>query len=126
MLNITIQTIPHHEQRYPTVGDYYYTPDGKWRFFISDLGDWRMELCVAVHELVECALCRYAGIPIQDIDLFDMQYEQNRQPDDDSEPGDSPRAPYHQQHCVATGVERFVVALLGLKWKEYEDRINSL
>jgi hypothetical protein len=90
------------------------------------MGNWRMEMAVAIHELVECALCRYAGISPVEVDEFDMAYEATRTPDNYDEPGDDPRAPYHKQHCVATGIERIVVCMLGLTWKEYETKINSL
>lgn len=126
MLKIDIKTIPHSQQRYETVGDWYYTADGTWVFRISDLSSWRMELAVAVHELVECALCRHAGIQQVEVDQFDMVYESQRAPDNYAEPGDDPRAPYHKQHCVATGVERIVIAMLGVSWKDYEDAINKV
>lgn len=125
-LKIDIRTIPHSHQRYETVGDWYYAPDATWIFKISDLGNWRMELAVAVHELVECALCRYVGISQGEVDAFDTAYEAQRAPDNYDEPGDDPRAPYHKQHCIATGIERIIVCMLGLSWKEYDNKINSL
>lgn len=125
-LKIEIKTVPHSKQRYETVGDWWYAPDGTWQFAISDLGNWKMELAVAVHELVECALCRYKGISQTEVDDFDMAFESMCQPGDVSEPGDDPRAPYHKEHCIATGIERIVVCMLGLSWKEYDEKINSL
>lgn len=125
MLDIEIKTIPHSQQRYDTVGDWFYEHN-KWCFRISDMDDWRMELAVAVHELVECSLCRFAGITQVEVDDFDMAYEATRDPNNYDEPGDDPRAPYHRQHCVATGVERIVVCMLGLNWKEYEVKVESL
>ena len=41
------------------------------------------------------------------------------------EPGDCPDAPYKRQHCVATGVERIMAAMLGVDWKAYEDDCNA-
>lgn len=125
-LRIQIETIPHSEQRYNTVGDWYYLPDATWMFKISSLGDWRMEVCVAIHELVECAICRFLGTSQQVVDQFDTEYEANRKPGDVSEPGDSANAPYRFAHCIATGVERVVAGVIGVSWKEYEDKINSL
>jgi hypothetical protein len=126
MLSIEIKTIPHSQQRYETVGDWFYTPNGAWHFHVSDLDDWRMEIAVAVHELIECMLCRFEGITQVEVDDFDMAYETQRAPDNYDEPGDDPRAPYHKQHCIATGIERIVVCMLGLSWKEYDDKINML
>lgn len=125
-LKIEIHTIPHSRQRYETVGDWRYGTDGTWLFFVSELGNWRMEMAVAIHEIVECALCRYGGISVTEVDEFDMAYESQRKPEDYSEPGDDPRAPYHKQHCIATGIERIIVCMLGLSWKDYDDKINSL
>lgn len=125
-LRITIKTIPHAKQRYETCGDWVIHPGGDVDILVSDLGNWRMELGIAVHELVEWALCRYLGISQAEVDQFDEVYEARRKPEDFSEPGDDPRAPYHKQHCVSTGIERIVIACLGINWREYEDRINSL
>ena len=125
-LKVEVKTIPHSQQRYETVGDWFYGADASWQFRISDLGNWRMEIAVAVHEIVECALCRYAGITPSEIDQFDMAYEAQRTPDNYDEPGDDPRAPYHKQHCIATGVERIMVCCLGLTWKDYEKAIDGL
>jgi hypothetical protein len=126
MLNIEIKTIPHARQRYETIGDWTIGPNGHIHIYVSELGDWRMEFAVAIHELVEMQLCRFLGITQTEVDDFDMAYEAQRVPDNYDEPGDDPRAPYHRQHCVATGIERIMVCMLGLSWKEYEARINSL
>lgn len=125
-LRIEIKTIPHSKQRYETVGDWYYGPDASWQFRISDLGNWRMELAIAVHELIECGLCRFKGISQQEVDDFDLAFEGLRQPGDVSEPGDDSRAPYHKEHCIATGIERIVICCLGVSWKEYEKTIDNL
>jgi hypothetical protein len=53
-----------------------------------------------------------------------MEFEARRTNDD--EPGDDIKAPYRKQHCIATGVERMLVASLDMSWKEYEDAIRTL
>jgi hypothetical protein len=125
-MNIDIKTIPHKEQRYPTVGDWYYTKEGVLIIRISCLDDWRMEACVAIHEFVECVLCHYMGVTQQMVDEFDTKFENNRPYGNTDEPGDNPRAPYRIQHCIATGVERIVASFLGFSWKKYDDKVNSL
>ena len=96
---ITIETIPHEEQRYPTVGDWLFV-ERDLCAWVSEIGDWRNEMAVAVHELVEAILCRAAGVPGCVVDAFDKAYEHG-------EPGTSrattPHAPYHRQHCFRDG-----------------------
>lgn len=133
-MNITIKTIQHKDQRYPTVGDWQYDDQGNLTITISELGDWRMEALIAVHELVETLLCKQAGIKQIEVDAFDVTFEHNRPPSnkyeavegENDEPGDEPTAPYVRQHCVAIGFERILAAELGVLWKLYEEKINAL
>jgi hypothetical protein len=125
-LKINIETIPHNQQRYETVGDWWWEPNGTWEFRISDMGNWRYEMLVAIHELVECVLCRHMGVSQSEVDDFDKAFEAQRPVDNTDEPGDDSKAPYRLQHCIATGVERIVAAMLGVSWKDYEDAINAL
>lgn len=126
MNSIVIKTIPHHKQRYPTCGDWFYGDDKTLNIVVSQMHDSRYEFLVALHELVEVKLCEWTGITQKMVDDFDMEYEKNRPEGDESEPGDSPRAPYKFQHCVATGIERMVAALMGVDWADYEATINRL
>lgn len=77
-------------------------------------------MLVAVHELIEMTLCYVSDIPQGIVDEFDLHYE------GEGEPGDDLNAPYHKQHCIATGIERILAACMGVKWAEYERAINSL
>lgn len=122
---IHIKSIPHSEQRYPTCGDWFYE-NGELQIRVSQMPDTRYVFLVALHELVEVKLCEWAGITQEVVDQFDMDYEKNRAPDDDSEPGDSPISPYRLQHCIATGVERTIAAFMGVDWSAYEAAINAL
>lgn len=124
-MRITIETIPHAEQRYPTVGDWQWRGDDLL-IRVSEMGDWRYEAAVAVHELVEVLLCKRDGVTEAAVDAFDMAYEKARQPGDESEPGDDPACPYARQHCFATAVERMLAAALGMSWLEYERKVESL
>lgn len=126
-MKIVIETIPHDQQRYPTVGDWFYEPDGTLHIKVSELVDWRKEACVAIHELAEVLMCKWAGVSQEAVDEFDKKYEAERPADDvSSEPGDDPKAPYARQHCVATGIERILAAELELSWGQYADMIESL
>lgn len=126
-MRIVIETIPHKDQRYPTIGDWYYESGGTLCIRVSQLSDWRREMLVAVHELVEVLTCKYDGVTQEQVDEFDMEYEKNRAKDDvESEPGDDPKAPYVNQHCLATGIERILAQQWGVKWNEYADEIESM
>lgn len=125
-IRIVIETIPHSEQRYETVGDYWIGTEGTWHIRVSKMNDWRKEIAIAVHELVEMSLCRDRGISHDEITDFDKQFEARRVKDNVDEPGDDPQAPYQQEHCFATGIERLLIAEFGLAWKEYDDAVNAL
>lgn len=125
-MKIIIDTVAHKEQRYPTVGDWYYDKDGTLHIKVSKLSDWRLEMLIAVHELVEVLCCKHLGISQEAVDEFDKTYEETRHPDNFDEPGDDPSAPYVKQHCIATGVERILAAELGVSWKLYEEELDEL
>lgn len=125
-MKIIIETIPHEQQRYTTVGDWFYEPDGTLRIKVSQLPDHRREVLVAVHELVEVLLCKEQGVSQQDVDEFDLAFEQARLEGNEDEPGDLTDAPYRKQHCFATGIERLLAAELGVDWKAYEEELCAL
>ena len=125
-MNVFIKIIPHAEQRYPTVGDWTLDEAGDLTIRVSKLSDWRHEMLVMVHELYEAALCEHDGITQQAVDVFDKDFEANRAEDDDSEPGDAPKAPYRLQHFRATNIERQMADALGVNWQEYEAELTAL
>lgn len=125
-MNVKIVTIPHEEQRYPTVGDWVVNGDNLY-ISVSKMSDPRYELLVAVHELVEALLCKERGIPQELVDKFDMEYEASRSEwDTTSEPGDAAGAPYKKEHFFATTVERLLAAELGVDWEKYEAEVPAL
>jgi hypothetical protein len=119
MINISIQSIPEEQHRYPTTGDWWFEPDGRLRIAVTEWGNPDHEFLIAFHELVEVWLCRRRGITTEAVDAFDMAYERNRREGDTSEPGDDPRAPYYREHQFASGMERLMAAELGVNWQEY-------
>ena|ERR1035437_655305 len=126
MKEICIKIIPHSEQDYPTVGNYFIDQGGIWQIRVSDLGDLKYNIAIALHELWEQALCFQRGIDEKFITAFDKEFEKNRKVGDFSEPGDSRNSPYSKEHCSATGIERLFVSESGGTWREYEDKINTL
>lgn len=121
---IVIETIPHKEQRYPTLGDYWIDANGDSQIRVSDfegLGEkpHLYSLLIAFHELIEQALCLDRGIPEESITAFDKRMIDEDSPWQD-EPGDNPEAPYHREHVFASCIERLFAAELGVDWHEYE------
>lgn len=128
-MKIIIETIPHDQQRYPTVGDWYYEEDGTLRVKVSELGNPVWNTLVYLHELVEVELCKHAAVSQHDVDNFDMKFEEDRKaglhsPED--EPGDDIAAPYRKQHCFATAVERMMAAEMNVAWNDYAAKVESL
>lgn len=121
MIDITIKTIPHHLHRYDTVADWEFDQKSGWLTIrVSDMNNWRYEMLVAVHELVEALLCAHGGITQEVVDKFDFAYK------GDGEPGDDPNCPYSGPHSIATGIERILAACMGISWSKYEDALDAL
>lgn len=138
-MKILIETIPHSEQRYPTVGDWRWElhplpqpknslpadgialgSEGVLHIRVSQLSDWRHEALVGLHEAIEALLCKHAGVSEAIVDAFDLNFK------GEGEPGDDTGAPYHIQHQYATNVEALMASWLDVNWYEYEEEVNSL
>jgi hypothetical protein len=125
-MKINIETIPHDQHRYETVGDYWIDEHDVIQMRVSDMKNSDYEFLVILHELIEMQLCKNAGISFKIIDNFDKDYEQLRKDGDYSEPGDAPNSPYKKQHLIATGVEKIVCAELGVDWQTYDKTVTEL
>lgn len=125
-MKVVIETIPHNQHRYPTCGDYWVDPDGALQIRVSEMGNEYYESMVGFHEWWEYLIYKSRGKSIEKIDQFDKDFEANRPEDNYDEPGDEPDAPYQNEHCSATGVERILCAFLGIPWKTYEEAVNAL
>lgn len=125
-MNIRIETIPHNAQNYDTVGDWRFDRKGNLIIRVSEMGNWKYEILVAVHELMEVALCKDRGISTEKVDRFDKAFEASRMAGNEDEPGDDPKSPYRNEHFFATSVERLFAAELKVDWKEYDKAVNAL
>lgn len=119
-MKIRIESIPHQKQRYNTCGDWYEDLEGT-QLRVSELSSVDREALLALHELVECLLCRKAGIPESAVDEFDKGI--GAELDD---PGADARAPYHRQHMIALGIEMLMAQLLDVDWTDYERELEQL
>ncbi len=124
-MHVVIKSIPAGEFRYPSAGDYWDDPDGTKQIRVLALQDWRHELLLAVHELVEAFICDHRGIAEPDIMAFDVEFERNRAPGNLDEPGFASDAPYRAEHTFATAVEMLLAQQLGVDWKKYQDLLDS-
>jgi hypothetical protein len=125
-MNVFIKPIPHKEHRYPTCGDWWFDENRDMQIRVSqELPDASQQL-VALHEYAEALMCRANGVTQKDVDDFDMNFEANRKPDDESEPGDHVEAPYCREHGFATALERMVATHIGVGWMEHEQSIGDL
>jgi hypothetical protein len=124
---VLIRMIPHSQHRYSTVGDYYEVEGGKWVIEVSELGDARYEFLVVIHELVEWFLLWRRGVKEEDVTAFDIWWEEAKKGNVQSdEPGNDIRAPYYQEHQIATLVEKMVALQLGVDWEEYCKAMDKL
>jgi len=119
-MEINIKSIPKEESRYDTCGDYWYDENGILQVRVLEMGKREMMLIV-FHELVEQFLTDERGITEPEIMKFDLDYEKNRQKDDnDSEPGDDPNAPYRKEHRFAENIERIIAHEIGFNWNDID------
>jgi len=116
---ITLTTVPYKKMRYKSCGDWFQW-GGESRVISAELGDWKMEACIQIHELVEAWLCKAHGISELLVDEFDMAYR------GEGEPGDDPACPYRIEHQAASIIERLFSIFLGVDWTEYERRLGGL
>ena len=126
-LRLNVETIPHDKQRYETCGDYWCDENGVEQIRVSEMLDWRYEVLIAVHEIVEMALTKHRNIAEDDITEFDMKFEESKAKGLFSgEAGDNVNAPYRKEHFFATNLERLFSAELGVDWFEYERIVDAL
>lgn len=125
-MKIRIQTIPHDSQRYPTCGDWQVGEDGSISIDVSEMGNDDYAFLVGIHEAIEVWLCRKRGISQEEVDAFDINYEEKRQDGDVSEPGDDTNSPYFCEHQFATQIERMLARELRVNWSEYSKAVESL
>ena len=116
-MNIHIEFIPSKQQRYNTLGDWFFDADGNLIIRVSN--DDQMaksedsQLLIALHELVEVLLCRKRGITQEMVDKFDMD-KQEYCNENGYEPGDMEDAPYRKEHRSAMLIEHMVAHEMGI------------
>ena len=118
-MNITTTIVK--AMRYKTVGDWTFDDFGNLQIQVLDTGNEQYNTLIAVHELVEAALCRFAGITSEQVDEWDMKAPFAN--------GDGPYTagcPYLMQHNCAEMIERSVCTWMELSWEVYSDFIDKM
>ena len=127
---IVIKTIPHSEQRYATVGDWWFDENSDLQIRVSDMQNPDYEFLVGQHEAIEAYLCNKRGITEKSVSDFDIRFEKMRAeyPDmvGDDEPGFNPRAPYSKEHAFATSFEMGIAREIGVDIEAYNAAVNAL
>jgi hypothetical protein len=137
-VKIIIETIPHLQQRYNTVGDWQWEEGGKTlHVLVSELtypnssvinrpNQSLEEAVVGIHEVIEALQCSKDGITQKQVDEFDNGPSSEEALNLGMEPGDHWDSPYKQQHTLATGIERILCFTLGITWYEYDEMLTRL
>ena len=126
-MKISSESLPTEQIRNNQCGDWSYS-DTEIAVKSLAMSDWRYELLIQLHELVEATLCKHRGITDQKVTEFDEQFEKERSEglhSETDEDGDDPRAPYRKEHFFATNIERLMAAELDVDWKDYEKEIYA-
>ena len=118
-MKIVIETIPHMQQRYNTIGDWQWE-NGNLYIKVSDMGDWRKEFLVGLHEVIETMLCKAAGVTEEEVDAFDLSHPEIH------EPGGEETCPYHPMHMRTIGIEEMVMNYLNIDCVSYEKVMEDL
>ena len=105
--------------RYPSAGDWSILDNGTTRALCAapEGIDPRSVKLVLIHELVESWLCSLHGVKESDVTNFDTSHLHF------DEPGDSPEAPYYDQHRIAISVEKILCEAMGMTWDEHESNV---
>lgn len=122
-MQVRIFVIPHNQQRYDTIGDWWYSTDATGEEWLDirvsrEIIGWRSQMAVATHELVEALLCKGRNIDQHQVDEWDLAHR------DVEDPGSIFNAPYHKEHMEAQTIEQRLVHELAMNWSEHNDFVS--
>lgn len=126
-MRYTIESRDKSLMRYPTAGDYYKVGDNMFVDICSQKTE-DYEFCIMIHELIEEYLTRKRGIKEEDIMMFDLLFENEREEglhSEQDEPGYDMRAPYRKEHIFAENIERLIAQELDVDWVQYTNDLIS-
>lgn len=118
-MNVSIQMVPPAEMRYQTVGDWQ-VKGNTLIVKVARSGDARTDMLVAIHELCEAFTFLENGGHELDVDRFDKGWKSKVY----NEAGDDPKAPYHEEHVLATIIERLLAAQIAMPWEQHDENVE--
>jgi len=123
-LSVKINTIPHDQHLYTTVGCWFWEKlnqdDTSIHIRVSRNLPNDDIFLVALHELVESYLCSKKNISTSQVNDWDMKNP------DVEEPGEVAGAPYFQEHKDANDIEKLMCEKLNLNWDEHNKKLENL
>lgn len=116
------------------------TTVGFWRFdqpnnkgtlhvYVAKMCDWRYEVSVFGHELIESVYCWLCGVTTEVCDKFDDQCELEFDAgtrDVHLEPGFDPKCPYRWGHVMGSWWEWVFIHATLASWKKYDVECNRV
>jgi hypothetical protein len=120
MKPMRVEFVKQEYQNYPTVGDYFETPEFTVFRITEFPGKPAYAAAILLHEIAEYFRTKQDGITIGTIDSFDLTHPEL------DDPGLSQKAPYHRQHMESDVLERQFILFSGEDWVEYEAAIDKL
>ena len=122
-ITIAASDWPAQKMRYKTVGDWIYHIDGDELILditVANTKNTDYDFLIILHEIVECYLCYKRGISDEEVTQFDKDHEKNENP------GNLTTAPYHNEHRVATIIEKLLARELHAKLKDYDKKLSVI
>ena len=117
--------ITHPKKIRPAVDgvDWFWDRDENLQVQIAPMSDWRREVMLGIHEVVEALICKHTGVSQKAVDDFDKEYDATHSTDCNA--GDDPLAPYDRAHTLATCCERALAFALDVQWGEYDSELST-
>ncbi len=124
-MRIKFERVTHYPSGYTTIGYWFWDEArnrGTLTIQVMKMDDWRHEVAVWGHEILEALYCWIMGIPTEDCDAFDDRYEQGYRRGTiplTYEPGDDRRCPYFWGHWLGKCWEHVWVRASFCSWRKY-------
>lgn len=120
-----LQRVSQSEQRYTTLGYWWWSKPGnrgELTVQVSRMRDWRHELAVWGHELIEIAYCKLFRVTTEVCDAYDswfeLKYKSGEVPPT-VEAGDQKGCPYYIGHRMGVAWEHFCIFVTFAGWNNY-------